>query len=561
MPPAFSSYGADRGRFRAGQICPIDAARDPGPRPDDARFTPGGTHRQWRAVTRDRVRYFGDYEMIQELARGGMGVVYQARQISLNRTVALKMILAAALPPMTSSVGSRTRPRRSASLDHPHIVPIYEVGEHEGQPYFSHEARRGRSLARGCRGTTSPTRKAAAAAGRRSPGRSTTPTSAASSTATSSRPTSCSTAKASRTSPTSAWPSGSRATRADAVGPILGTPSYMAPEQAAGRGEVPTASDVYGLGAILYALLTGRPPFSGETALDTLVLVLQQRAGAAAAAQPQGPARPGDDLPQVPGEGAGAALCVGGGAGRGPAPVPGGRADPGAAGNAARASGQVGTATAGDRRAAGVGRAGDGAWARGRALAMARGGAGRDAEREADGPRPQTELAESGKRPASRPERDQTELAEQRLYDVRMNFVQRNWEDYHGNLLLQGWTSSFRPNRAASIAVASNGSTGGARPRRARSRSRDIPTSRSGGVQPGRPADHRRRSGWGGEGVGCRDRAETLRSRGTLARITSVAISPDGRRLASAGLEARGEGVGRRDGPGDLHHQGHADQC
>jgi serine/threonine protein kinase len=246
------------------------------------------------------------YDIIRELGRGGMGVVYWAWQSSLGRPVALKMILAGSHAGPLELARFRTESEAVARLQHPHIVQIYDVGRHDDRPYMALEYVNGGSLAQKLTGTPLPARSAAqfmetvarAVHYAHQQGilhRDLTPANILLGKSEIERgetrmqrisadpirehpPDPCSSAFYSFTPKITDFGlakilvgDGRMQTRS---GAIMGTPSYMAPEQAAGKtkGAGP-ATDVYALGAILYEMLTGRPPFRAETPLETLLQV------------------------------------------------------------------------------------------------------------------------------------------------------------------------------------------------------------------------------------------------------------------------------------------------
>lgn len=242
---------------------------------EDATIASAGVNPIVRPATKI-IRYFGQYELLREIARGGMGVVYEARQVSLNRIVALKMILSGQLASEEEVLRFRTEAEAAANLDHPGIVPIFEIGEHEGQHYFSMGFVRGRSLAdRIAEGPLTPTAAAellqkicdamSYAHQRGVIHRDLKPANILLDADGQPKVTDFGLAKK---------------TEADSnltgTGQILGTPTYMAPEQARGDADIGPSADIYAIGAILYCLLTGRPPHQAANPMETLIQVLEK---------------------------------------------------------------------------------------------------------------------------------------------------------------------------------------------------------------------------------------------------------------------------------------------
>ncbi|HWN97259.1 MAG TPA: serine/threonine-protein kinase [Methylomirabilota bacterium] len=232
-----------------------------------------------------RTRFFADYEILEEIARGGMGVIYKARQLSLNRFVALKMIQASHLFSSEARLRFRMEVEAVAQLNHPHIVPLYESGEHDGTHFFTMRLVEGGNLAQGMMKEESGGKKGAP--DRRRPflhcsltlaqfiriiravhyahqrgvlHRDLKPSNILLDAQGEPHVADFGLAKM------LARESGFTFTES-----ILGSPNYMAPEQASGHSvQVTVAVDVYGLGAILYELLTGQPPFKAATPIETI---------------------------------------------------------------------------------------------------------------------------------------------------------------------------------------------------------------------------------------------------------------------------------------------------
>jgi tRNA A-37 threonylcarbamoyl transferase component Bud32 len=219
----------------------------------------------------------GDYELLYELGRGGMGVVFKARDAKLNRLVAVKMILPGALPDATDLQRFHTEASAAAGLKHPNIVAVHAVGQQDGRWYYVMDLIEGPTLAKRLADGPLPGRVAARYIAAVARGiehahrngvlhRDLKPANILLDADDQPHIADFGLAK-------QMTADGSGNTR---TGAVLGTPSYMAPEQASGSKELGPACDIYGLGALLYELLTARPPFKAETPMDTMMQVLEQ---------------------------------------------------------------------------------------------------------------------------------------------------------------------------------------------------------------------------------------------------------------------------------------------
>ena len=221
-------------------------------------------------------KQFGSYEILEEIARGGMGVVYRARQKGLTREVALKMIISGRFASETDVQRFRHEAESAAKLDHPGIVPIYETGEHDGNHFFSMKLIEGGSLVDQIDALTTEPRRAAAllsevaravhhAHQRGILHRDLKPANILIDD---------------QGKPLVSDLGLARNVQSESeltnTGAVLGTPAYMPPEQAAGNKEITTAADLYSLGAILYEALTGKQPHRGDSPMQTLMKVMEE---------------------------------------------------------------------------------------------------------------------------------------------------------------------------------------------------------------------------------------------------------------------------------------------
>jgi thiol-disulfide isomerase/thioredoxin/tRNA A-37 threonylcarbamoyl transferase component Bud32 len=276
--------------FIAGEPPTLEAAHAPTPRPSTSdAATLDATGPNYRSALSLRGE-FGDYELVAEIARGGMGVVYKARQKSLNRVVALKMILAGQLASPEQVRRFHIEAEEAGQLDHPNIVPIYQVGELNGQHYFAMKLIEGGSLS----ARLAELRKSYLDAARliAAVARAVHYAHQRGVLHRDLKPGNILLDEAGRPHVTDfglAKHLGGDG-GATQTGAILGTPGYMAPEQAEGRKDLSVAVDIHGLGAILYELLTDGPPFAADTTMAVILQVMHQEAPPVRQVNPRVPA-------------------------------------------------------------------------------------------------------------------------------------------------------------------------------------------------------------------------------------------------------------------------------
>ena len=266
-----------------GGLCPTCFLLEGLCSPDEGLSVPSGAIQSPPSTSQSpdpdaQVRLFGDYELLEEIAHGGMGVIYKARQVGLDRIVAIKMMLMGPWAGADFVSRFRAEALAAASLQHPNIVALHEVGEHEGQPFFSMDYVEGKNLADLTRGNPLPASRAATyletiakavhyAHERGILHRDLKPSNILIDAHGQPRITDFGLAKRFDLARPAAHAEG----ELTVTGQTLGSPNYVSPEQAQGRSrEAMPATDVYGLGAVLYHLLTGRPPFQAESITDVL---------------------------------------------------------------------------------------------------------------------------------------------------------------------------------------------------------------------------------------------------------------------------------------------------
>jgi serine/threonine-protein kinase len=230
---------------------------------------------RWRSLRLPTT--IGDFDLLEEVGRGGMGVVFRARQRSLDREVAIKMILRGRLASDADLQRFMAEAAATASLDHPSIVPVYEVGDIEGRPFFSMQFIEGQTLAqRVASGPMAPREAARMVA---EIARAVAVAHQAGILHRDIKPGNILIAKDGRPMITDFGLAKQVGAKMDLTrtGMLVGTPAYMSPEQAGGRrGDIGPASDVYSLGCVLYFALTGRAPFVAESPMELVMLVTEQ---------------------------------------------------------------------------------------------------------------------------------------------------------------------------------------------------------------------------------------------------------------------------------------------